>query len=286
MLRGAQLPELCWQANPNRAAKSALDELADDNSLFDCDHLASPEMAAAARALLYFWNGWPAEATMYAQAAPERERAYLAALCARQAGDGAAAKSHLQQVEGHPIYPALAAYALKAIGMGVAPSLRRLRDVIAFGEQWEPRAFADVYEQARSGKLDPPGEKIVCSLQCREFELLLDLCVRAAVGEKPKKARPAPTSPQARPAQRPVPRRHTPEVPSDPKPARPSAKKKVVLKPIPALEGVSVLCPKCGAALTFPEGKRGTPGRCSQCGASFLIPDRPGAKSTSQASNR
>lgn len=74
MLRGAQLPPLQWHVNPNRNAKSELDGIADDKKLLDCDPLADEGMAAAVRALLYLWDGWPAECDMYSQAAPEKER--------------------------------------------------------------------------------------------------------------------------------------------------------------------------------------------------------------------
>ncbi len=184
MQRGAQLPPIQWHINPNQSGKRYLDESTDDKTLLGCDPLADDEMAAAVRALLFFWNGWPAESVMHAHLAPDKERGYIDALIKRQAGDSAASKDLLQKISEHPIYKPLGDYATEEIGLSVAPGLKRLREVIAFGELWEPYAYADVYEQARAGQLDPAGERVVRSLQCREFELLFAYCLEAATGRK------------------------------------------------------------------------------------------------------
>ena len=87
-------------------------------------------------------------------------------------------------MNGHSIFEPLGAFAAGEIGLSVAPGLKRLRQVIAFGELWEPYAFGDVYEQACADQLDPAGERVVRRLQCREFELLLTHCLEAATGRR------------------------------------------------------------------------------------------------------
>jgi hypothetical protein len=187
MQRGIRLPPLQWHLNPNRPAERKLAEIVDDCELLGCDPLADAGMAAAVRALLYFWNGWPAEACQCAQTAPEKERTFVSALVARQAGEAAGSKSLFQKMNGHPIFKPLRDFAAGEIGLSVAPGLKRLRELIAFGELWEPYAFGDVYEETRAGKFDPAGERVVHSLQCREFELLLIHCLEAATGQELEK---------------------------------------------------------------------------------------------------
>ena len=81
MLRGADLPPFQWQKKPNPAAKEMLDRITEDTALLRQESLADEGMSAAVRALLYLWNGWLVECSMYAQAAPDKERIFLSALC-------------------------------------------------------------------------------------------------------------------------------------------------------------------------------------------------------------
>ncbi|MBU0641041.1 MAG: hypothetical protein KKB50_19430 [Planctomycetes bacterium] len=269
MARGAELLPLQWHLNPSRAAKGNLDELTDDQRLFGVSQLADEPMGAAVRALLYLWNGWPAEAEMYAELAEERERTYVVALCKRQVGDPAGAKERFQGIADHPVFRPLAEYAIKTIGLSTARALKRLREVIAFGEQWEPHAFTDVYEQARDGQLDPAGEKIVRQLQRREFELLFQFCMAGAVGEALTARRAAPPK-QSLPV-----RPRTPSRAPRRTPAKSSSVKTThLLDPVSVGVGVHVLCPKCNHKLVFPETTRGCAGKCDQCGIAFLVPQR------------
>jgi hypothetical protein len=285
MARGADLPPITWNAHPNRAGKSALDQMPDHNKLFVREEFRDPAMAAAIQALLYLWNGWPQSAAMYAQLATPRERDYIEALAARQAGDTARTKDFFSKVDGHPIYAALAGYATETIGLSTTHLLKRLRDTIAFGEQWEPFAFGDVYEQARTGQLDPTGEQIVRSLQCREFEMLFAFCYEGATGVKlgDKKADSAARRP---PPKRPTPPKRPPQHrPDDQKPpeSEPTGEKKA-RKPVEPLVclGVEVLCPKCQEINSFREDSRGSTGRCRKCGAMFLIPKKAATSDAAQ----
>jgi len=274
-LREAKSLPLQWHTVPNRAAKIALDGTGNDADLLAPNGLADEAMGAAVRALLYFWAGWPAEASMYIHLAPERERVYLNALRERQAGATTSAKALLQQIDNHPIYPALAQYALEIASAAVAPGLKRLCEVITFAEQWEPFTFCDVFEQAREGQLDPAAERIVCDLQRREFELLLVHCLEGAVGKTLVQRAATAVAERRRPevarSRRPAKR------PAEVKPAS-AAGPKVLLKPEALRGGVQVLCPKCGTHKSVAEERRGCVEKCDKCGTPFLIPQRrPGA---------
>lgn len=272
MLRGAQVPPLQWHVNPQKTAKSTLDGIADDRQLLKREVLASPEMAGLVRGLLYFWNGWPAEAAMYAQLAPQRELAYLRAFVARQSGDSATAKQDLQTIEVHPIHHALATYARNVIGKTPQAQLKRLREVIEFAEQWEPFLYSDVFELAREGKLQDVPLEVVRKIQCREFELLFAFCYEVATGLKitgPKKsAEPPRPQPKAKPKPKPA------EEPTHEEKLERFAKARAVLKPIDTTGQVGVLCPKCKAMVMVPENRRGSQTRCQKCAATFLVPAR------------
>jgi hypothetical protein len=283
MLRGADLPPIRWDEHPNRAGKTALDQMTDWKKLFGLDEVRDESMAAAVQAMLYLWNGWPDAAEMYAKLAPERERCYIDGIRHRQAGETDASKDAFTQVNGHPIFSHLALYASDTIGLSTTPLLKRLRDMIAFGEQWEPFAFGDVYEQARDGRLDPTGEQIVRSLQCREFELLFAYCYEAATGEKLVGKKPEAAPARRPPPKRPAPKRQ-PQKPQDegpPNGGSPEVEKKLkaAMKPITS-SGVEVLCPKCREINSFKENARGSKGRCKKCSALFLIPKRSSAANT------
>ena len=274
LLRGSQLPPLEWHVNPFRDAKSVLDTLADDKKLLGGCPLADEPMASAVRSLLYFWNGWPAECGMYAQAAPKKERLYVAALCERQAGNPADAKTRVQELNGHPIYGALAKYGLSAICTRVAAPLKRLRGMIELADEWEPYAFIDVYEQARLDKLDHAGEQIVRSIQCREFELLFVHCFEAATGGKlPAPERNAP--PRRRPRQRPQTRRSIKPVGSGDSPRHDGHGAAPPITRKPVRDSIGISCPKCGDVKILPPTARGTKTTCNKCRVVFLIPTKP-----------
>ena len=98
MQQHAALPPLQWHLKPCRAAKQSLDAIADDTDLCARSSLADEESGAAVRALLYLWNGWPAECAMYAQGAANDDRLYISALNERMAGRAAEAKTVLSEL--------------------------------------------------------------------------------------------------------------------------------------------------------------------------------------------
>jgi hypothetical protein len=281
LLRGAAIPPLSWHAKPNPTARQILQGSADDAKLLARADLANPAMAAAVRALLYFWNGWPAECAQFVAAAPPAERSYILGLIERQARHPDRAKPMFQQVPEHAIYTPLATFALAALAGDMVPALRRFRDILKLDGRWETCAFIDLYEQAHANKLGGPGEELVRRFQCREFELLLQHCYEAATGA-PLAARD--TGPklntaalarlrerkqtQQRRSSKPASPTETVAEPAEHGPAHPHD----VKTPL-----VVVQCPKCNTRASVPAFARGGTYKCIQCSTVFLVPADKGS---------
>ena len=277
MLRGAGVPPLLWQERPNATAKALIDGVVDDGALFGGRRLVDESMSAAVRALLYLWNGWYAECEMYAQAAPEPERSYLSVFALRQKGCPREAKALLMQIDNHPIYGSLSEFALETIAVGSDAALNRLKQIIKLGEAWEPFAFADLYEQARSAGESDSIRRTVCTIQCREFELLFAYCFEKATGEplarQTEKAAPRRVLP------RPTPKPNKPKLQNPPASrAQPSEQTKPPL--LRKIAGISVACPRCHHVCPVPEERRGAKHVCPKCSAAFLVPVKKPASTT------
>jgi len=274
LARGTDLPPLEWHKHPNRAARTALDAVPTDTDLLGCESLKDISAAAAVRALLYLWNGWPAEANQAAAAAPPTERLYVEAIALRQAGDQVEAKAAWQKIGTHSVFGPLATYVQEAIPRNAGAALKRLRETIEFAGQWEPYLFADVFDQAREGKLDLLSEELVRKLQCCEFELLLVHCLQVATGERiqqrVKAAPPPPPKPAARPRPKPQPQPVTAAKTAESGAPKP----RLVLKPVTIDDGVGVLCPACRTPQLVPKSSRGQTARCEKCGNMFRVPGR------------
>ncbi len=278
MLAGSGPVPLTWSSRPNKSGKEILERNESDTDLLVCESVADESHSAAVRALLYLWIGWPAEASMYAQAAHDPERVYIEAIRTRQAGDIDVSKELFSEMGMHPVFEPLAGYAIQTIGSNSDRSLDRFKNIVKLGEMWEAHAYADLFEQARLGKLNHPVELIVRSLQRREFELLFVRCYEGAIGEsidafeapQSDSARPIKRAPAKRPTKRP-----TKPVPSaKPKTdAAPTAKKR--LGPLQH-DGprVGAHCPTCMKVTILPESRRGTKHECEQCQTVFLIPNK------------
>lgn len=292
LTRGTELPTLEWHAHPKHFAKTALAEI-DDIRLFGRDSLMNEAMAAAVRALLALWNGWPNEAQMFAQSAPDKERVYVTAFCERQLGHTDLAKSAFSQIADHPIYPKLAEFAIKTENDTTHPLWKRFQELLQFGEAWEPFLFIDLIEQTRAGKLDPSAEATVRRVQCREFDLLFQYCFEKATGA------PVPQRPEAdssnnelnlerlrrlrerrqpkTPPRRSEPAREAADPPPDKRPAADtpsSGVRKTAFRTATPAGALSIRCPKCNKVMNLPESARGKTTRCTECGTAFAIPNK------------
>lgn len=129
--------------------------------LFPASHAAQ---AALAGLWLYF--GCWSEAHEIAQDISTREGNYWHAIVHRQEPDAWNCGYWFRRVGAHPIFGELHQFA-KAIGLH-------------FGPQWDPFAFIDLCEKARSN----PGselERQAIAAQKIEWQLLFDFCATAGV---------------------------------------------------------------------------------------------------------
>jgi hypothetical protein len=278
------LPALQWHLRPRHFAKEALDGM-DDARLLAQQSVMDEGMAAAVRSLLYLWNGYPTEASMFALGAPPQVRFYLLGICERQLGHSDRAKAAFRQLETNPIHAQLLDFAVETLTQTTDPLVTRFRQLLDLDRTWEPFLFTDLTEQAAAGKLTADTDTLVRTLQCREFELLFCYCYERATGQ------PIPQHPQSESnAQReenlkrmkklaekhrgrpiPSPDLSPPgeKTPTGPKSA--GSKAQVLRESVPT---VTVKCPKCALVIHLPESSRGKPAQCNACGAAFLIPTR------------
>jgi hypothetical protein len=283
MLRGAEAPSIQWQAHANRGAKRLLDTT-DDRKLLGASSPINEEMTAAVRSLLYLWNGWIGECSMYSQAAPERERLYINALCERMNGNTKAAKELFQKLGDNPIGESLTRSAMELIGSGGDAELQRYRQILELGKIWEPFAFCDLYVQARAGQLCTAGEQTVAHLQAREFELLFCHCYEVATGVNiaKRQSQAASVKPQRKPERKrraSAGPRSNPSAQSGKKPDQQAEQNK------PGASGpgqkapesvIKVICPACQTRVSFSASARGQQFKCPKCAGLFLIPRKDG----------
>ncbi len=182
MARGTALPPVLWSEGSNSIAKKTLDTV-DDPQLFAPSNLANELMGGAVRSLLYLWNGWPNECSMYAQAAPPKESLFLMAIAERQRGNASQAKGFFQQLEDHTIYPQLVESAMEIIGTSADASLNRFGEILKLNGAWEPFAFNDLHVQASADDTKVVVGEFVRKMQQCEFNLLFGHCYKAATGE-------------------------------------------------------------------------------------------------------
>jgi hypothetical protein len=115
---------------------------------------------AALAGLYFYFNCWH-EAHECAQAIRSRDGAYWHAIVHRQEPDGWNSSYWFRQVGAHPVFPQLRD---RAAELGVD-----------FGPKWEPDAFIDFCEQARTAE-GSDLERQAMEIQSAEWQLLFDYC--------------------------------------------------------------------------------------------------------------
>ncbi len=289
MAGGTQRVDLDWHGRPKQIANEKLDAL-DDHLLLEVDSLADEPMAAAVRSLLYLWSGWPAEALTFAQAAPEKERLYIRGLRERQHGNFEAAKECFRQLGVHPAMEALVGGTITTIGSSKDVLLNRFRQLLEFGGEWEPYFFVDIFEQTLSAKVEGDSRRIVCRIQCLEFELLFRHCYEKATGrpipERLKEETAASQEDTRRRLRRLREKRTRDRAPASSSSSDRSAPTKETPtqeKPQEKSSALRIACPKCNHVNAYAETARGKNGRCGKCGAVFLIPAKGAEKPNAAA---
>jgi len=275
MPHGSGRRPLQWQEQQNPLARKILDEV-DDAKLFGGLAIKDEGMGAAVRSLLLLWSGWPGEANMLAQIAGPAERHYIPALCERQHAHRDRAKELFREMGGHPIYEPLGQYALQILRPEADEALQRVRDIIELNKEWEPHAFIDLYEQARTGDLSPVAWQLVGDLQTKEFELLFSYCYQEATGQSIVRRR---VISEVEERKREAEYRHrmvvrqkktqrASQTRSEP---RPTKQKTDAPRTEPKAK---ILCPQCEHMMFVPESARGKKSKCLKCDAIFLVPTK------------
>jgi hypothetical protein len=280
MARNPESAPLRWQVHPNRRGKNTLDEI-DDEHLFGDIPIVNFAMASAVRALLYAWSGWLEDAKMYAQPAPLSDRLYVIAVCERMIGRTEAAAELFGQLSEHPILQQLVSCVLEMTGTTSNPVIQGFRQELQQDQAWDPLAFTDLLDQARSERLGLAGEQLVSLMQCKEFELLFCHCYQGATGVKlailkQENLPPAQRRVRKQESKRagsPHRRRSSPTV-AGATPlslAEPHAKAEPPAQAAAPPEGTfRIACPKCATAIILPARVRGDRTKCPRCGAVFV----------------
>ncbi len=280
MLRGTSLPPLCLADHPHTQAGSKIDEMPDDK-LFGVAQISNADMAMAIRSLLFVRCGLLSEGSMFAMMAPKAEADFICGLVERNLGHKDRAKSHFQKVQEHPVYQTLHKQAMALLKSSMDKRLTRLHGILELHGDWEPYAFIDVYDEAKSGQMSSASEETVRKIQAIEFNALFLYCYQQLMGIDAKKAEIKQTTDA--PRRRPLPTRKPTPAPA-PTPAASTATKETAPAKAPAKapsHEVRVGCPKCKAIQTFEASQRGSKVQCSKCNVAFTVPG--GSKAGSSA---
>ena len=284
MVRNRDMLPLRWQTQPNRRGKNALDEMSDQRLLGDTP-IIDDSATASVRALLYLWNGWPDDAKMHAQLAPQNERLYVTAFCERMLGRWEAARQLFKQVEEMPFLGALLECAQElSRGNDIEPVEKMLRE-FEESQTWDHFAFTRLLAEAAGGRLGLAGEQLASRIQLKEFELLFNHCyeeataVRVLVETRSQPQASAPKIRKREPARKP-PARHSQrsamvgdEVGAKSRPVEASrGKTDGPVRQEPRHEATfRVICPLCGAMIELPSGAEGGKSKCTRCGGVFSV---------------
>lgn len=279
---GWGMPPLNWQDRHNTTAKSLLEEAAEDSDLFKPQAVQDEALATGVRALLYLWTGWPNDAQMWAAAAPEKERLYIAALAYRHAGNSEESKTQFQALEENPFSDEMCRSAKGLISDHADVLLKRFRDLIELGQAWESFAFTDLLDQARDGDFSHGAQEILRKLQWQEFNMLLQRCYEGATGKDITKREAQARVVESEPAWK---RNKAAQDRIRPAPSAPSRKpateqpgqgdkgangKDVDNKEEEKSKHFAVKCPKCKKSVAVSESARGKSVKC-KCGHSLRI---------------
>jgi len=283
LTRGQAVPPLQWFLRPNQIAARTLAELS-DGKLFQRLGLANEAMSHAVRSLLYLWNGLPAEAGVEARSAPAAETCFIGGIAERQAGNVEPAKEFFRQAGAHPVFQQLAPFVLQMLPAPRDAMLVRFTQIVRDSGAWEPFLFADIYEQARAGRMPDPTVQIACRLQCLEFEVFFRHCLETTLGERLVRKTESATARDYEARMQQVRQLAEKHRFTRQRSAQPGKKESAEESPGegPQGEAIRIGCPKCMSTLELPAGARGRCARCNRCGVKFMVPvlqTAPGAPS-------
>ena len=269
MLRGSSLAPLCLGDHTHPQANDIIESIPDDK-LFSVAQVSDTDMAVAIRSLLYVRCGWLAEGSMFAMMAPKIESEYICGFVERNLGHADRAKAHFHKVTDHPVFETLHQETLQLLSNSMDKRLKRFHGILKVHGSWEPYAFIDVYEEARTGEMSSASQETVQLIQANEFNALFLYCYKQLLGVNAQKIeQPNPEdAPRKRPTPPPRPKAsfETRTTKRAEKPGKDTAPTKT------QSNDVRIGCPKCKTIQTFDASKRGQKAHCNKCSVGFTIP--------------
>jgi hypothetical protein len=133
---------------------------------------------------LLLWNDCLPDAHTLCQGIETENGSYWHGILHRREPDYSNSKYWFRRVGPHPIFPALREAALESLRDG-GHGFRWATETAALLESsgaWDPFAFVDWCQACDEGVLSPPTRALLEQIQLREIELLLDHCLRGALG--------------------------------------------------------------------------------------------------------
>lgn len=161
---------------PNSVVRETLDRL-DVHSALGGRKVADTAMARCCLAGLWLYHDFLDRSHEISQAISSPEGSYWHGIMHRREPDPSNAKYWFRRVGRHAIYSPLAEFAaMRVSAEPPASPLARL----ASGAAWDPAAWIDLCEAARTGRLD--AESVCREIAEKEWWLLFDYCYQRAVG--------------------------------------------------------------------------------------------------------
>jgi hypothetical protein len=166
---------------------------AEPETLFAGRAIREPKVALAVLSGLHLWNDNFDAAHEICQGIRTATGSYWHGLCHRREGhrgDGlesnlSNAKYWFRQAGEHPAFDVVyrsALNVLDASGSGFRWTTEA-GDMLRARGRWDPFAMIDWFGQVEAGTLSAPTAAVLEEIQWREIDLLVDWCVRQALGE-------------------------------------------------------------------------------------------------------
>jgi hypothetical protein len=184
LARRAAPPPLVPAGPYDAALAERLRALDPERTFGDDARVASPHDAMAVVSGLLLWNDSLTESHTLSQGIETSNGSYWHGIVHRREPDYSNSKYWFRRVGPHPIFPALHQAALEAL-RGAGHGFRWASETTALLEsrgEWDPHAFVDWCQACEQGVLSPQTRAVLEQIQLREMEILLDHCLRGALG--------------------------------------------------------------------------------------------------------
>ena len=169
LVENERLPPL-GPGTPNTEAKGLLLSL-DIEQAFTPKPVADRNMGRACLAALWLYHDFLDESHAISQDIPTTTGSFWHGIMHRREPDSWNSKYWFQKVGQHPVFPALSEFAMDLATQ--EPALVEA-NFLRGQERWNPFAFVDLCESARSG--NDALESLCRKIQLREWQLLFDYC--------------------------------------------------------------------------------------------------------------